>query len=72
MFVEIGLELKQKSPFKPTFNIQLANGYNGYLPTPEHHKPGGYETRRAKSSHLEVDAPPKITAVLFEMLETLR
>jgi hypothetical protein len=33
VFVEIGLELKKKSPFKQTFNIELANGYNGYLPT---------------------------------------
>src|SRR5262249_19814618 len=44
VFVEIGLEIKKKSPLKPTFTIELANGYNGYLPTPEQHKLGGYET----------------------------
>ena len=32
VFVEIGLEIKAKSPLKPTFTIELANGYNGYLP----------------------------------------
>ena len=48
VFVEIGLAIKQKSPFKPTFTIELANGYNGYLPTPEQHKLGGYETWRAR------------------------
>ena len=47
-FVEIGLEIKQKSPLRPTFTIELANGYNGYLPTPEHHELGGYETWRAR------------------------
>ena len=72
VFVEIGLELKQKSPFKPTVIFSLANGYNGYLPTPEHHKLGGYETWRAKSSYLEVDAAPKITAKLLELLDQVK
>ncbi|MGV3502578.1 MAG: neutral/alkaline non-lysosomal ceramidase N-terminal domain-containing protein [Adhaeribacter sp.] len=72
VFVEIGLELKEKSPFKPTFTISLANGYNGYLPTPEHHALGGYETWRARSSYLEVEAAPKITGVLFEQLNRLK
>src|SRR5207248_4286827 len=43
-FVEIGLDLKRRSPFPRTIVVGLANGYNGYLPTPEHHKLGGYET----------------------------
>ena len=46
-FVEIGLELKKRSPLRPTCTIELANGYNGYLPTPEQHALGGYETWRA-------------------------
>jgi hypothetical protein len=32
-FVETGLEIKMKSPFKHTFVIELANGSYGYLPT---------------------------------------
>lgn len=72
VFVEIGLELKQKSPLKPNFTISLANGYNGYLPTPEHHALGGYETWRAKSSYLEVDASPRITAALLDLLKKLQ
>ena len=71
VFVEVGLELKQKSPFKPTAVFSLANGYNGYLPMPEHHKLGGYETWRAKSSYLEVDAAPKITGKLLELLRAV-
>jgi hypothetical protein len=67
VFVEIGLEIKARSPFKPTFAIELANGYNGYLPTPEHHKLGGYETWRARSSYLEVDAAPKIVDTVMEL-----
>jgi hypothetical protein len=72
VFAEIGLEIKAKSPFKPTFTIELANGYNGYLPTPEQHKLGGYETWRARSSYLEVGASPKITKTLFELLDKLK
>ena len=72
VFVEIGLEIKEKSPFKPTFTTSLANGYNGYLPTPEHHKLGGYETWRARSSYLEVDASTKITNIIFELLQKLK
>jgi neutral ceramidase len=68
-FVEIGLEIKQKSPLRPTFTIELANGYNGYLPTPEHHALGGYETWRARSSYLEVNASRAITATTLELLK---
>tara|TARA_R110002111_G_scaffold258083_1_gene326807 strand:+ start:34906 stop:36321 length:1416 start_codon:yes stop_codon:yes gene_type:complete len=71
VFVEIGLEIKQKSPFKPTFVIALANGYNGYLPTPEQHILQGYETWRSGWSYLEVDASNKINSQVFEMLNQL-
>ena len=72
VFVEIGLELKKQSPFKPTFTIELANGYNGYLPTVAQHKLGGYETWRARSSYLEVEAEPKVTRTVLELLEQLK
>ena len=68
-FVEIGLEIKKKSPLKHTFTIELANGYNGYLPTPQQHEWGGYETWRARSSYLEVNASVPITATLLELLD---
>jgi hypothetical protein len=44
VLVEIGLELKKKSPAADTFVVSLANGGYGYLPTPEQHVFGGYET----------------------------
>ena len=68
VFVEIGLALKATKPLAEHFTISLANGYNGYLPTPEHHALGGYETWRARSSYLEVDASTKITATLRDLL----
>lgn len=72
VFVEIGLDLKQNKPRAAHFTISLANGYNGYLPTKQHHAWGGYETWRARSSYLEVEAADKITERLKAMLEKFR
>jgi len=71
VFVAIGLELKEKSPFPTTVLIELANGYNGYLPTKRHFELGGYETWRAQSSYLEVDAAARIVDRLLRMLAEL-
>ena len=71
VFVEIGLDLKATKPLSDHFTISLANGYNGYLPTPAHHALGGYETWRARSSYLEIEASTKITATLRELLSTV-
>jgi hypothetical protein len=69
VFVETGLQIKNESPFKPAFTISLANGYNGYLPTPEHHKLGGYETWRARSAYLEPNAAPQIVNALLGLVK---
>jgi hypothetical protein len=68
VFTEIGLAIKAASPLKPTFTVSLANGYNGYLPTPAQHELGGYETWRARSSYLETKASDQILATLKELL----
>jgi neutral ceramidase len=70
-FCETGLAIKAASPLKPTFVVELANGYNGYLPTPEHHAWGGYETWRARSSYLSAEAEPTIRKTLLELLQQL-
>ncbi len=72
VFVEIGLALRNESPFKNTFTIELANGYNGYLPTAEHHALGGYETWRARSSYLEVAAAEKIQETMQALLAQVK
>lgn len=69
VFAEVGLEIKRRSPLQPAFTIALANGYNGYLPSPEQHALGGYETWRATSSYLEVDASTQIVQTLVELLD---
>jgi neutral ceramidase len=71
VFAETGLIIKQKSPFAQTFTIELANGYNGYLPTPAQHRLGGYETWRARSSYLEVDAEAKISETVLAFFSNM-
>jgi hypothetical protein len=68
-FTEIGLRIKKDlSPFKTTCVVSLANGYFGYLPTPEQHKLGGYETWRARSSFLEMTASARIEKALSVLI----
>lgn len=72
VFVEIGLAIKAKSALQPAFVIELANGYNGYLPTAQQHAWGGYETWRARSSYLEVDAAEAVEDSVLGLLESLK
>jgi len=71
VFARIGLDIRKSSPLANQFTISLANGYNGYLPTPEQHAVGGYETWRARSSYLEVEASVRIAKALDELLAKL-
>ena len=64
-----GLKIKAQSPLQPTFNMELANGSEGYIPPPEQHKLGGYTTWEARTAALEVSAEPKIVDTLLEQLE---
>jgi len=53
-------------------HLELANGYNGYLPTPQQHRLGGYETWRARSSYLEAEAAPKISDTVMALFARLK
>ena len=64
-----GLKLKARSPLAPTINIELANGGEGYIPPPEQHVLGGYNTWPARSACLEVRAEPKIVEGVLALLE---
>ena len=71
-FAETGLAIKQESPCEATFTIDLANGYHGYLPPPEQHELGGYETWPACSSCLEVEAEPRIRTEALRLLRNTK
>lgn len=70
-FAEIGLELKDRSPFPQTMVIGLANGRYGYLPTPAQHRLGGYETWLG-TNNVQEDTSVIITDALLAMLKELK
>ncbi len=71
VFAESGLEIKKRSPFQPSFTIELANGGYGYLPTPEQHQLGGYETWLG-TNRVEPEASRKIVAALMDLFARLK
>lgn len=70
-FAVIGLDLKRRSPFPRTMVIELANGAYGYLPTPEQHKLGGYETWLG-TCNVQEDASVILVDNLLKMLAELK
>ena len=71
VFTEIGLEIKAKSPFKSSFTIELANGSYGYLPTPEQHQLGGYETWLG-TNKVEKEASRKIVTEILKLFNQVK
>jgi neutral ceramidase len=48
IFVELGLEIKEKSPFRHTLIAELANGSIGYIPNKKAYDEGNYESTSAR------------------------
>jgi hypothetical protein len=64
-----GLKLKEQSPIRPLFNLELANGAEGYIPPAEQHFLGGYTTWPASTAALEPAAEARIVDALLGLLE---
>jgi neutral ceramidase len=71
VFTETGLEIKARSPYRDTFTIELANGGYGYLPTPEQHALGGYETWLG-TNRVEREASRKIVTTILGLFEQVK
>jgi hypothetical protein len=69
IFVEFGLEIKKKSPFKYTLVSELANDVIGYVPVPEAFTEGGYEPTATIVSQ---DAGAKITQAALDLLKDFK
>ena len=71
VFAETGLEIKAGSPFEKSFTIGLANGGYGYLPTPEQHQIGGYETWLSVNK-VEKEASRKIVTEIHKLFNQVK
>ncbi len=69
VFALTGLKAKRQSPLAATFNIELANGAEGYIPPPEQHVLGGYTTWPARTAGLETNAEPRLVEAVLGLLE---
>jgi hypothetical protein len=69
IFCDLGMELKRRSPFHPTYVIGYANGSIGYVPTPEAFPEGGYEAESA--AHLADNAGLVLVEESLSLLESL-
>lgn len=69
-FAETGLHLKQNPAASKTFTISFANGSYGYLPPPEQHALGGYETWLG-TNRVEKEASRKIVALLEKQFKAM-
>jgi len=70
IFCELGMDLKERSPFRPTYVIGYANGTIGYVPTPEAFGEGGYEAESA--AHLANEAGLVLVEESSALLSSLR
>lgn len=70
LFVELGLAIKQRSPFATTLVVELSNEYPGYIPTRRGFAEGGYEPTNSKiapgGGEMLVDAAVELLRTLQE------
>ena len=75
IFCQLGLTIKEKSPFKYTFIIELAYDYPGYIPTKEafeQSKDKGYSGYECASSIFAPGAGELVVDVALELLNKLK
>jgi hypothetical protein len=68
VFVDLGLAIKQASPFKHTLVIELSNDNPAYIPTEKAFKEGSYET---VNSRIAPGGGERLVAEAVRLLKTL-
>ena len=67
-FAEIGLKIKEASPYKNTFIVDHCNASSEYVPTDEAYEEGGYEVGR---THIKKGGEKIIIKSVLEMIDEL-
>lgn len=71
-FTKLGLDIKNRSPFRHTFIAELANDWIGYVPDQDAFKLGGYQVWTGFHSYCEPGTGERIVDAAVEMLNELR
>ncbi|MEW6306987.1 MAG: hypothetical protein AB1705_26280, partial [Verrucomicrobiota bacterium] len=71
-FTKLGLDIKNRSPFRYTYVAELANDWIGYLPDLDAHKLGGYQTWTGLHSYAEPGTGERVVDAAVEMLRELK
>lgn len=69
MFTEMGIKIKENSPFETTIISGYTNGYIGYIPTPETYKSLSYEST---VTIIEKETCKKIYEAVITLLKKLK
>jgi hypothetical protein len=72
LFTQLGLDIKNRSPFRYTYVAELANDWIGYIPNQEGHKLGGYQCWTGFHSYAEPGTGERIVDEVVNMLKELR
>jgi neutral ceramidase len=70
-FTKLGLDIKNRSPFRYTYIAELANDWIGYLPDLDAHKLGGYQAWTGYHSYAEPGTGERMVDEAVEMLHEL-
>lgn len=71
-FTKLGLDIKNRSPFRDTFVAELANDWIGYVPDQDAFKLGGYQVWTGFHSFCEPGTGERIVDEIVDMLNRLR
>jgi hypothetical protein len=72
LFTQLGLDIKNRSPFRYTCVVELANDWIGYLPNWEGHKLGGYQVWTGYHSYAEPGAGERLVDQAVAMLREMQ
>jgi neutral ceramidase len=70
-FTQLGLDIKNRSPFRYTYIAELANDWIGYLPNREGHKLGGYQCWTGFHSYAEPGTGERMVDETIRMLKEM-